>query len=171
MSWEPHITVAVVVAMPDAISAAQAVESVATPSRRFLLIEERADSLGGGAGQLVYNQPAGHVEKGETLEHAAVREALEETGWDVKLTGFLGLYVYTPPFNPAITYYRACFLAEAITHYPERALDDGILHALWMTREELASSDRLRSPLVLKCVDDAIAGQCYPLALVHEHHG
>jgi 8-oxo-dGTP pyrophosphatase MutT (NUDIX family) len=167
MSWEPHITVAVVVAMPDEL----AVESMTTPPRRFLLVEERADSLGGGAGQLVYNQPAGHVEKGETLEQAAVREALEETGWDVKLTGFLGLYVYTPPFNRDITYYRACFLAEAITHNPEHVLDDGILHAVWMTREELASSDRLRSPLVLKCVDDAIAGQCYPLALVHEHHG
>lgn len=171
MSWEPHMTVAVVVAMPAAISAAQAAESVATPQRRFLLVEERADSLGGGAGQLVYNQPAGHVEKGETLEQAAVREALEETGWDVQLTGFLGLYVYTPPFNREITYYRACFLAEAITHHPEHVLDDGILRAVWMTREELASSDRLRSPLVLKCVDDAIAGQSYPLALVHEHHG
>lgn len=136
----------------------------------FLLVEERADSPGGGTGRHVYNQPAGHVEKGETLEQAAVREALEETGWDVALTGFLGLYVYTPPFNRDITYYRACFLADAIRHYPERALDDGILHAVWMTREALAGSDRLRSPLVLKCVDDALAGQRYPLALVHEHH-
>ena len=137
---------------------------------RFLLVEESADSLSERTGRLVYNQPAGHVEKGETLEQAAVREALEETGWDVELTGFLGLYVYTPPFNREITYYRACFLAEAVRHYPERALDDGILHAVWMTRDELADSERLRSPLVLKCVDDALAGQHYPLALVHEHH-
>ncbi|MDI1302982.1 MAG: NUDIX hydrolase [bacterium] len=153
MSWEPHMTVAVVV------------EKTVDNDRRFLLVEERAE-----LGRLVYNQPAGHVEKGETLEQAAVREALEETGWDVALSGFLGLYVYTPPFNRDITYYRACFLAEAVTHYPERALDDGILQAVWMTRDELADSDRLRSPLVLKCVDDAIAGQRYPLALVHEHH-
>jgi len=137
---------------------------------RFLLVEERADSPAGGTRRLVYNQPAGHVEKGETLEQAAVREALEETGWDVRLTGFLGLYAYTPPFNHDITYYRACFLAEAEVHHPERSLDDGILQAVWMTRDALAGSDRLRSPLVLKCVDDALAGQCYPLALVHEHH-
>lgn len=149
MSWEPHVTVAVVVERDG----------------RFLLVEEHAEG-----GRLVYNQPAGHVEKGETLEQAAVREALEETGWDVALTGFLGLYVYTPPFNRDITYYRACFLADAITHYPGRQLDDGILHAVWMTRDELADSARLRSPLVLKCVDDAIAGHCYPLVLVHEHH-
>ena len=78
MGWEPHVTVAVVVERDG----------------RFLVVEENAER-----GRIVYNQPAGHVEKGETLEQAAVREALEETGWDVRLTGFLGLYVYTPPFD------------------------------------------------------------------------
>jgi 8-oxo-dGTP pyrophosphatase MutT (NUDIX family) len=149
MKWEPHVTVAVVVQRDN----------------RFLLVEERAELM-----QLVYNQPAGHVEKGETLEQAAVREALEETGWDVKLSAFLGLYVYTPPFNADITYYRACFLADAVTHYPERALDTGILQTVWLTRDELAASHKLRSPLVLKCVDDALTGQRFPLALIHEHH-
>lgn len=149
MGWEPHVTVAVVVERDG----------------RFLVVEEAAEQ-----GRVVYNQPAGHVEKGETLEQAAVREALEETGWDVRLTGFLGLYVYTPPFDTDLTYYRACYRADAVTHHPERALDDGILQAVWLSRDELASCGRLRSPLVLKCVDDAAAGVDYPLAIVHEHH-
>jgi len=147
--WEPHVTVAVVVERDG----------------RFLCVEEEAE-----LGRVVYNQPAGHVEKGETLEQASIREALEETGWEVELTAFLGLYVYTPPFNRDITYYRACYLARATLHHAERALDDGILRAVWLSREELAASDRLRSPLVLKCVDDAIAGQHFPRELVHEHH-
>lgn len=150
MGWEPHVTVAVVIEQGG----------------RFLVVEEKAE-----LGRVVYNQPAGHVEKGETLEQAAVREALEETGWDVSITGFLGLYVYTPPFNQDITYYRACFLAQGIRHHAGRALDDGILQAVWLTRDELADSEKLRSPLVLKCVDDAIAGRNYPRELVHEHHG
>lgn len=149
-AWEPHVTVAVVVERDG----------------RFLVVEEEAE-----LGRVVYNQPAGHVEKGETLEQAAVREALEETGWDVKLTAFLGLYVYTPPFNHDLTYYRACYLADGVKHHAERALDDGILRALWLTRDELAATERLRSPLVLRCVEDAIAGQRFPLALVHEQHG
>ncbi len=150
MGWEPHVTVAVVIEQDG----------------RFLVVEEKAE-----LGRVVYNQPAGHVEKGETLEQAAVREALEETGWDVSITGFLGLYVYTPPFNQDITYYRACFLARGTQHHAGRALDDGILQAVWLTRDELANSEKLRSPLVLKCVDDAIAGHNYPRELVHEHHG
>lgn len=149
MGWEPHVTVAVVIERDV----------------RFLVVEENAEQ-----GRVVYNQPAGHVEKGETLAQAAVREALEETGWEVRLTGFLGLYVYTPAFRRELTYYRACFRAEAVTHHPERPLDEGILRAVWLTREELAASGRLRSPLVLKCVDDALAGRHYPLDLVHEHH-
>lgn len=149
MGWEPHVTVAVVIERDG----------------RFLVVEENAEQ-----GRVVYNQPAGHVEMGETLEQAAVREALEETGWDVKLTGFLGLYVYTPAFNRDITYYRACFLAETVQHHPERALDEGILRAAWMSRDELADCNRLRSPLVLKCVEDALAGRRYPLEIVHEYH-
>jgi 8-oxo-dGTP pyrophosphatase MutT (NUDIX family) len=149
MGWEPHVTVAVVVERDG----------------RFLMVEEEAE-----LGRVVYNQPAGHVETGETLEQAAVREALEETGWEVRITAFLGLYVYTPPFNRDITYYRACFLAEGVRHHAQRRLDEGILRAVWLDRDELAGSDRLRSPLVLKCVDDALAGHRYPLTLIHEHH-
>lgn len=150
MSWEPHVTVAVVVERDG----------------RFLLVEEVSDRS-----EVVFNQPAGHVEQGETLEQAAIREALEETGWEVCLTAFLGLYVYTPPHKPELTYYRACYLAEAVKHHPERPLDDGILRAVWVAPDEIAASGRLRSPLVLKCVQDAISGQRFPLQLVHEHHG
>ncbi|HQV40617.1 MAG: NUDIX hydrolase [Moraxellaceae bacterium] len=150
MSWEPHITVAVVVEREG----------------RFLLVEEQSERS-----DMVLNQPAGHVEQGETLEQAAIREALEETGWDVALTAFLGLYVYTPPHKPDVTYYRACFLADAVLHHPQRALDTGILQAVWLSLEDIAASDRLRSPLVLRCVQDAIAGQRFPLQLIHEHHG
>lgn len=150
MSWEPHITVAVVVEREG----------------RFLLVEEQSERS-----DMVLNQPAGHVEQGETLEQATIREALEETGWDVALTAFLGLYVYTPPHKPDVTYYRACFLADAVLHHPQRALDTGILQAVWLSLEDIAASDRLRSPLVLRCVQDAIAGQRFPLQLIHEHHG
>jgi 8-oxo-dGTP pyrophosphatase MutT (NUDIX family) len=148
--WQPHVTVAV----------------VAQREGRFLCVEEKAE-----LGRVVFNQPAGHVEKGETLEQAAIRETLEETGWDVTLTAFLGLYIYTPSFNPDITYYRSCFLAEARHHHPDRALDEGILRAVWLSRDELAATGRLRNPLVLRCLDDALSGQRFPLALVHEHHG
>ena len=141
MSWEPHVTVAVVVERDG----------------RFLLVEEMSDRS-----EVVINQPAGHVEQGETLE---------ETGWDATLTAFLGLYVYTPPHKPDLTYYRACFLATATHHHSERPLDTGILRAVWLSPEDIAASDRLRSPLVLKCVQDALSGQRFPLALVHEHHG
>ena len=150
MSWEPHITVAVVVEREG----------------RFLLVEEQSERS-----DMVLNQPAGHVEQGETLEQAAIREALEETGWDVALTAFLGLYVYTPPHKPDVTYYRACFQADVVLHHPQRALDTGILQAVWLSLEDIAASDRLRSPLVLRCVQDAIAGQRFPLQLIHEHHG
>lgn len=147
-NWQPHVTVAVIVEQDG----------------RFLVVEEKAEQ-----DRIVYNQPAGHVDQGETLEQAAVREALEETGWDVELTALLGFYVYHPPHLPNLTYYRACYLAKGICHHPERPLDTGILRAVWLTRDELAASTQLRSPLVLKCVEDAIAGQRFPLSLVYEH--
>lgn len=148
MSWMPHVTVATVIERDG----------------RFLLVEETNPSTT----HLVLNQPAGHVEAGETLMQAAVRETLEETGWTVELTGLLGLYTYTPPSAPDRTYYRVCYLAHALSHDPHYQLDDGIVRALWMTREELEATGRMRSPLVLRCIDDAQAGRCFPLDLVYE---
>lgn len=148
MAWAPHVTVAVVVENQG----------------RFLLVEEQAE-----ASRIVYNQPAGHVEKGESLEQAAIRETLEETGWDVHLTGVVGLYVYPSPLDPDTTYYRVCFAAESVHHHKDHKLDEGIIQAVWLTPEELASSNKARSPLVLRCIKDYQAGKRYPLDLIYEH--
>ncbi len=146
-NWVPHVTVATVVEREG----------------RFLLVEEQAR---GGA--VVFNQPAGHVEANETLAEAAVRETLEETGWDVVLTRFLGIYTYTAPTRPEVTYYRMAYLATAVQHHPTRPLDTGILAAHWLTVDEIRASAQLRSPLVLRCVEDALAGRAFPLDLVFE---
>lgn len=150
MSWHSHVTVAVIVERDG----------------RYLLVEERAEQE-----RVVYNQPAGHVEMGETLIDAARREALEETGWDVEITDLIGLYVYANPHHNDVTYYRACFAAEAVHHHPDRPLDDGILQAVWLTPDELAASGKARSPLVSRCIADYRAGRRFPLDLIYEHVG
>lgn len=124
-NWQSHVTVAVIVERDG----------------KFLLVEE--DIL--ESHEDVFNQPAGHVEKGETLIEAAKREALEETGFDVEPTALLGLYTYSPPLKPDTTYYRVCFIAQAIHHY-ERPLDEGIIRAVWLTLDELIATNRARSP-------------------------
>ncbi len=149
MAWEPHVTVAVVVEREG----------------RFLLVEEQTPTLDVD----VFNQPAGHVEQGETLVEAAIREALEETGWDVEPTALLGLYTYTPPSAPDSTYYRACFIAKALQHHYERPLDQGIIRAVWMTLAELEATQRARSPLVIQCINDYLRGQSFPLSAIYEH--
>ncbi len=128
---------------------------------RFLVVEE---TIAGRSS--VINQPAGHWEAGETLIEGAVREALEETGWDVRPTALLGVYEHKP-VDLDYGFLRFAFLAEPLQHHPQRALDTGIERALWMSRDELAAeAHRHRSPMVLRCVDDALAGQHYPLSLI-----
>mgnify|MGYP000157900143 FL=1 len=148
MSWIPHVTVATVIEQDG----------------RFLLVEEENPAMA----HLVINQPAGHVEAHERLEDAARRETLEETGWTVELTALLGMYTYTPPHAPNHTYYRMCYLARPISHDPTRPLDRGIHRAVWMSRDELEATGRARSPLVLRCIDDALAGRAFPLDVVFE---
>ncbi|WP_115540259.1 NUDIX hydrolase [Xanthomonas campestris] len=141
--WHPDVTVATVVVRDGS----------------FLQVEE---SIGG---RLLLNQPAGHLEPDESLLQAAVRETLEETGWDVRLTQFIGTYQWVAPTGQC--FLRFAFVADALAHHPERSLDTGVVRALWMTPEELrAASDRLRSPLVWEVVADYLAGQRHPLALV-----
>jgi ADP-ribose pyrophosphatase YjhB (NUDIX family) len=136
MEWQPHITVATVI----------------EDQGRFLFVEEFK------AGRLVLNQPAGHLEANESLREAALRETLEETGWDVELTGLLGIYLYTAPSN-GVTYQRVCFSARPVHHDPQRGLDTDISGITWLTRDELATQpERWRSELVLRCVDDYLAG-------------
>lgn len=143
--WTPHVTVATVVVRDG----------------RLLLVEEAID------GRQVLNQPAGHLEPDESLAAAAVRETLEETGWTVRLSAFIGTYQWTAP--DGTPFLRFAYAAEALSHDPARALDTGILRALWLTPAELkADPDRLRSPLVWQVVADYLAGQRHPLSLVKE---
>lgn len=146
MGWHPHATVAVVVEKDG----------------RFLLVEEES------SGRVVFNQPAGHIDEGETFIEAACREAFEETAWHVAPKYLIGFYVYKGSNNT--TYHRACYAAEAVSHEPETSLDDGIIRALWLSRDEIAElGDKLRSPMVLKCIDDYLAGNNYPLELIYEY--
>lgn len=127
---------------------------------RYLIVEEMIE------GQRMLNQPAGHWEPGETLLEGAIRETLEETAWDVEPTAFLGIYEWQAPHLP-YTFVRFAFVARALRHHPERALDDGIVLARWMTLEELRACEPMhRSPAVLACIDDYRAGRTFPLEVV-----
>ena len=144
MNWMPHVVVACVVER-DGL---------------YLLVEERID------GALLLNQPAGHWEQHETLIEAARRETIEETRWEVEPTHLLGLYHVDPP-GLGYGFLRVAFAAEPRREHPQRALDHGIERALWMSRDEIAASQaRHRSPMVLRCVDDYLAGRRYPLDLI-----
>ncbi len=143
--WAPHVTVATVVVRDG----------------RLLLVEESIN------GQAVLNQPAGHLEPGESLAAAAVREVLEETGWQVELTAFIGCYQWIAPDGTA--FLRFAFAGDPVAHDPTLPLDAGILRALWLTPAELqAAPERLRSPLVQQVVSDYLAGQRHPLSLMKE---
>ncbi|MGR6873940.1 NUDIX hydrolase [Pseudomonas sp. HK3] len=119
-------------------------------------------------GERVFNQPAGHLEANETLIEAAKREVTEETGHQCEITHYLGLYTYNAPSN-GITYHRHCFIGKS-THYDASAtLDDGIIGIKWLSLDELIASQSARSPLVIKCAQDYLDGQRYPLNLIYEH--
>lgn len=136
------------------------VASIVERDGRFLIVEERIN------GASLLNQPAGHWERGETLIEGAIREALEETGWDVRPTHVLGIY-HHEPVDLVYGFLRIAFVAEAIRERVDHPLDDGIERAVWMTREELvASRARHRSPMVLRCVDDYLAGRRLPLDVI-----
>lgn len=143
---------AAVAASPDITVAA-----VVVRDGRFLVVEERIK------GRDVFNQPAGHVEAGETLLEAVIRETLEETAWTLRPTALLGAYQWQAPRATRPTL-RFAFIGEVLGHDPARALDRGILAARWLTRGDLLEqSTRLRSPLVLRCIDDFLAGRRQPL--------
>ncbi|MBK6332930.1 MAG: NUDIX hydrolase [Thermomonas sp.] len=144
--WQPDVTVATVVVRDG----------------RLLCVEERSN------GQLVINQPAGHLEPDESLVDAAVRETREETGWNVRITHLVGAYQWKAP-ETRRHYLRFAFAAEAVDQIPGHALDEGIVRALWLTPGELQDlAPRHRSPLVWRTVADYLGGSRHPLALVQQ---
>lgn len=148
MRWKPNVTVAAIIEREG----------------RFLLVEEHTPE------GLRLNNPAGHLEPGESPEQAVVRETLEETAHAFTPTGLVGVYLsrfQRPASGEDITYLRLAFAGELGAAEPGRPLDDGIVRTVWMTPDEVrASVDRHRSPLVLRCIEDHLAGQRYPLGLL-----
>jgi 8-oxo-dGTP pyrophosphatase MutT (NUDIX family) len=147
--WKPSVTVAAIVERQG----------------RFLMVEEHSGS------DIRINQPAGHLEPGESLLDAVAREALEEAARIFTPTALVGAYlsrnVSSSRGGMSVTYLRFAFAGQ-VGEPLERALDEGILGTVWMTRDELAAcADRHRSPLVLRCVDDYLRGQRAPLELLH----
>jgi len=149
-TWKPAVTVAAVIEKDG----------------RFLLVEEQADD------GIRYNQPAGHLEPGESLEQAVVRETLEETAHDFAPTELLGMYLlhYKSPDGQLIrTFLRFAFVGSLGKQH-NQPLDTDILRTVWMTRDEIASCrEQHRSPLLMKCVDDYLQGQRAPVSLLFTH--
>jgi ADP-ribose pyrophosphatase YjhB (NUDIX family) len=147
MIWKPHVTVA----------------AVAERDGRFLMVEEKTDE------GIRCNQPAGHLEHGETLIEAVVREALEETAHVFVPRFLLGIYHWSHPAKK-LTYLRFAFGGETAGHDTGRRLDTGILEARWLTADEIrADAARHRSPMVLSCIEDWQAGKRHPLDLVTQY--
>ena len=146
-SWKPEIIVA----------------SVIEKDGHFLLVEEQTDE------GLRLNEPVGHLEPGESLEQAVIRETLEETAYEFVPTSLVGMYLLrfeTPDANTLGTYLRFAFAGD-LGRKLDQPLDDDIVRTVWMTRDEIAAcQERHRSPLLLQCIDDYLRGQNAPLSLL-----
>ena len=148
--WKPSVTVAAIIEREG----------------RFLLVEEETSD------GIRFNQPAGHLDPGESLIDAVGREALEETAFDFTPQSLVGIYMsryVSSRTGEEVTYLRFAFAGLlGIRH--DRPLDEGILRAVWMTREELlACQEKHRSPLVMQCIDDYLLGKRSPLSLLFTH--
>lgn len=134
---------------------------------RFLLVEEEDE------GRVVYNQPAGHLEEQESLVEGCRREVLEESAWHFQPRELVGIYRWRKPDSAAgagVTYLRFAFCGDLGEHESGRRLDAGIVRAVWLDADEIrALRARHRSPLVLRCVEDYLAGRRYPLDALREH--
>jgi len=129
---------------------------------RYLLVEER-DKV---TGRMVFNQPAGHLETGESIVEGAIRETREETGYLVSPSGFISMGLYSPP-ERALTYLRVTLLAEIIDHAEGATLDPDIHATHWLNYDQIrAQSDKLRSPMVLDAVERHRSGQIHSLNLI-----
>jgi 8-oxo-dGTP pyrophosphatase MutT (NUDIX family) len=131
------------------------VAAVTETDGRFLVVEERIDR------RLVINQPAGHLEPGETLLEAVIREVREETAWRFTPLSLLGVYLWRHPGTGRTT--KRFAFTGSVSDRSDARLDEGIVGTHWLTRAELEQRE-LRSPLVLRCIDDYLAGQRRPLA-------
>lgn len=146
---------------PTSVRPRVTVAAIVEDQGRFLVVEERDEQ-----GALVINQPAGHVEGGESIVEALVREAIEETAWEVRPFALVGIYLWSKPDQSA-SFLRVAVACEPLKEAAERSLDQGIERALWLSRDELIlrSSDH-RSPLVFRCIEDYLKGQRFPLDLI-----
>jgi len=145
--WKPNVTVAALIERDG----------------RFLLVEEETPE------GVRFNQPAGHLDAGESLVAACAREALEETAWEFTPTALVGIYLWPRPQGD-ITYLRFAFCGELGRHHDGRPLDTGILRAVWMSPQEIAATrERHRSPLITQCIDDYLGGRRYALDLLHNY--
>jgi phosphatase NudJ len=154
--WKPSVTVAAVI------------EKTIDGVSKFLLVEEETRD------GLKLNNPAGHLDPGESPIQACARETLEETAWHFKPTEIVG--VYLSRFERAvpgqdepmdITYLRFAFCGELGEHVAGQALDEGIVRTVWLTADEIRACVPMhRSPLLLTCMEDYLAGKRYPLDLV-----
>ncbi len=137
------------------------VAAIAERDGRFLFVQERA------ARRIVLNQPAGHLEDGESLQDAVIRETREETGRAFTPESIVGLYLWRGPGGRTVL--RIAFAGRVGEQDPSLALDRAIIRTLWLDRRELAAREgEHRSPLVLRCMDDYLAGARHPLALLKQ---
>lgn len=144
MTWKPHVTVAALIQQHN----------------KFLLVEEIVD------GQRVYNQPAGHLEPGESLVMAVIRETREETAWQFEPEYLTGIYQWDHPESKK-SFLRFCFSGQCLAHDVHQALDPDIEATVWLSLDEIQQqSQHLRSPLVLRSIHDFLNGNRYSLDLL-----
>ena len=142
--WKPNTTVAAIIERDN----------------KFLLVEEITER--GNR----YNQPAGHLEDNETLIQAVIRETMEEAAYEFTPEFLLGVYQWKHTLNDT-TYLRFAFIGKAGVHYPMQELDKGIVQAVWMDIDEIRDKANLmRSPQILTCIEDYLAGKRYPLEVI-----
>jgi len=147
MIWKPNVTVASIIEL----------------DRKFLMVEEESP-----AGP-VLNQPAGHLERNESMEDAVIRETMEETGYRFTPEAIIGSYLWHNDDNET-TYYRSTYSGSVCNKVVATELDDGIIRALWMTHDEIIENEsRLRSPVILESLRDYLAGKRYPLDVIKYH--
>lgn len=152
--------------MPDVWKPSVTVAAIIERDGRFLLVEEETSD------GIRFNQPAGHLDPNESLIDAVARETMEEAAHDFTPTALVGMYMtryLSSRTRKEVTYLRFAFCGEVGKAY-DRPLDEGILRAVWMTRDELlACQEKHRSPLVMQCIDDYLAGKRAPLSIIYTH--